>query len=618
MKIILSLTKQFVFWLMFFAIIRIIYFIYNINFVLVEDISFWEAVASFYYALNLDIATACYILVIPFLILLIQSFYSPVWINNINRIYTLVIISLFSLITTAELGVYEEWKTKLHYKALTQATHPSEIYNSAETHIFFLLIGILLIQVFVSFYLYRKFFFDKIVKIKRNIIFSILFFLIMPFFLVISMRGGLQEIPINQSQSYYSKHNILNLAAVNSGFNLYISVFENLKNFGENPFKYFDDEIAENIVNKIYETPKDTTIRILKNKNPNIVFLIMESWSADLIESLGADPGITPEFHKLEKEGVLFTNIYSPGSRSEQGMASIFSGFPSHPISAITVQPDKFVGLSSLTHIFNDKGYSSSFYFGGQLIYGNIKSYIIYNKFDRITEGCNFNSDIPKGKLTVHDQYVFNRMLNELNEDKEPFFSALFTSSTHSPFDMPMKIKHFRDDNFNLYLNSAWYTDSCIGDFMLKAKRQAWFDNTLFIIVADHSHHSYKHYPYHSKEYHKIPLLFCGNVIKEEFRGTTIDKLGVQTDIATTLLKQLNIDDSEFYRSKNLLNPYSPDFAYIAFEEGIGWVRPAGDFFYDNRFDHYYHIHLDPAIQDSVIKEGKAFLQIIFKEYMEY
>ncbi|MCD4772578.1 MAG: hypothetical protein K8R41_04230 [Bacteroidales bacterium] len=83
-------------------------------------------------------------------------------------------------------------------------------------------------------------------------------------------------------------------------------------------------------------------------------------------------------------------------------------------------------------------------------------------------------------------------------------------------------------------------------------------------------------------------------------------------------MKQLNIDASEFHRSKNLLNPYSPDFAYIAFEEGIGWVRPADNFFYDNRFDHYYYIHLDSAIQDSVIKEGKAFLQIIFKEYMEY
>ena len=618
MKILSSLIKQLVFWLLYFVIIRVIYLLYNLNFVLAENVNFREVISSFYYALNLDIATACYILLIPFIILVVQSFYSPSWINNINKIYTLIILILFSLITTAELGVYEEWKTKLHYKALTQATHPSEIYNSTETYIFFILLGIFIIEVYGSFYIYRKFFFSKLIKLKRKIIFSILFFLIMPVILVIGMRGGLQEIPINQSQSYYSKHNILNLAAVNSGFNLYISVFENLKNFGKNPFQFYDDKVAEDRVNKIYEIPKDTTVKILKNINPNIIFLIMESWSADLIESLGADSIYTPEFHKLEKDGLLFTNIYSPGSRSEQGMASIFSGFPSHPISAITVQPDKFVGLPSLIHIFNDKGYTSSFYFGGQLIYGNIKSYIIYNNFDRITEVYDFDSDVPKGKLGVHDEFVFDRMLNEINENKEPFLSAFFTGSTHSPFDMPMKIKQLRDDNFNLYVNSAWYTDSCLGDFMQKAKRQAWFDNTLFIIVADHSHHSYKHHPYHSKEYHKIPLMFYGNVIKDEYKGKTIGKLGIQTDIATTLLKQLDIDTSVFHRSKNLLNPYSPDFAYVAFEEGIGWITPAGDFFYDNRFDHYYRNSFDSAIKDSVVKDGKAFLQTIFREYMEY
>ena len=101
-------------------------------------------------------------------------------------------------------------------------------------------------------------------------------------------------------------------------------------------------------------------------------------------------------------------------------------------------------------------------------------------------------------------------------------------------------------------------------------------------------------------------------------KGKTIGKLGIQTDIATTLLKQLDIDTSVFHRSKNLLNPYSPDFAYVAFEEGIGWITPAGDFFYDNRFDHYYRNSFDSAIKDSVVKDGKAFLQTIFREYMEY
>ncbi len=619
MKTILkSLIKQFIFWLLFFAFLRAIFLIYNYKFLIIEDISFCEVIASFWYAINLDIASTCYILLVPFLILLVQSLYCPNWLNIFNKVYTAIILFLYSLLTTAELGIYEEWKTKLHYKALKYLSNPTEIYDSAETDKFFILIGILILQFLIGFFIFRKFFYQKIKGIKRNYIFSILFLLITPVLLVVGMRGGIRQIPINQSQSYYSKHNILNLAAVNSGFNLYISIFENLKNFGKNPFEFYSSEEAEIIVDEIYKTPIDSTIYILKTQRPNIVLIIMESWSGDLIESLGGESGITPKFRELEKDGILFTNIYSPGTRSEQGMASIFSGFPAHPISAITVQPDKFVKLPSLNHLLKNTGYSTSFYFGGQLIYGNIRSYIIYNDFDKITEIYDFPDDIPQGKLGIHDEFVFDWQLQELNKERVPFFSTIFTISTHSPFDMPMEKKIFWGDNVNMYLNSAWYTDSCLGDFISKAKKQAWFDNTLFIVVADHSHYSYRNWSYFSPEYHKIPLLFFGNVIKDEYKGMKCDKLGSQTDIVGTLLPQLEIDTKKFHWSKNLLNPESPEFAYVAFEEGIGWIRPSGDFFYDNRFDHFYYINIDSTSQDSIIKEGKAFLQSVFQEYMEY
>ncbi|MCD4747037.1 MAG: sulfatase-like hydrolase/transferase [Bacteroidales bacterium] len=620
-QILSSLFKQLIFWLLFFAFTRAVFLIYHYKLIIIENAGFFEIISSFYNALLLDLATTCYILFFPFFLLLIQSVYHPKWLNIINKIYTAILLLLYSIISATELGIYEEWKTKLHYKALMYLKHPDEIFNTASTGNFFLLIFILLCQFAIGYYIYQKYFYRNIINIKRNYIFSFLFLIITPVLLIIGMRGGLQEIPINQSQSYYSKHNILNLAATNSVFNLYISVFENYKNFGKNPFLFYKPEDALKVVESIYKTQKDSTIYILKNKNPNIVLLILESWSADLISSLGGIEGITPQFHELEKKGILFTNIYASGTRSEQGMACIYAGFPAHPISAITVQPDKYVKLPSLNRILRNKGYSTSFYFGGQLIYGNIKSYIIYNKFDKITEIYDFSDSLPQGKLGVHDEYVLDYQLKEMNKEKQAFFSTVFTLSTHSPFDMPMeKTINFWDNNnnMNMYLNSAYYTDKCLGEYFEKARQQDWFDNTLFIIVADHSHYSYRYWSYHSPEYHKIPLLFYGNVIKDEYRGIKCEKLGSQTDIAGTLLPQIGIDASEFQWSKNLLNIYSPEFAYVAFEEGIGWKRPAGYFFYDNRFNHYYNIEIDTAMQDSIIKEGKSFLQTVFQEYMDY
>ncbi len=397
------------------------------------------------------------------------------------------------------------------------------------------------------------------------------------------------------------------------------SLFENHENFGKNPFVSFTPHEASEIVNKLNSVPKDTTLSILTTKRPNIVLFIMESWSHDLIEDLGGMPGITPEFKKLEKDGILFTNFWPNGTRSEQGIACIFSSFPAHPISSITVQPDKYTKLPSLVKILKDQGYFTSYYFGGQLIYGNMKGYVYFNEFNRITEGYDLPENMPRGKLGVPDQYVFDYQMNEISQDKRPFFCTTFTLSTHSPYDMPMHIKNFVDNRLeNLYINSGYYTDSCLGDYFRKAREKDWYDSTLFIVVADHSRDTYKHWDYHTPDYHKTFLFLYGNVIKPEYRGTKVEHMGSQVDIAATLLAQLDLDSKGFQWSKNLFNPYSQQFASVAFEEGIGWIRPYGYFFYDKKLDHFYCLQLPDSLKQQTINEGKAYLQEVFQEYTDY
>ncbi len=145
---------------------------------------------------------------------------------------------------------------------------------------------------------------------------------------------------------------------------------------------------------------------------------------------------------------------------------------------------------------------------------------------------------------------MFDHLLNELNQEQEPFFSTLFTISTHSPYDMPMEWVLDWAGKGNGYINSGYYTDRCIGDFIREAKQQSWFENTLFIFVADHSHHSYKHWGYYSPEYRRIPILFYGNVIKDEYQGTQINKLGTQVDLPSTLINQMGWDAGDLYGVK--------------------------------------------------------------------
>ncbi|MEI6433535.1 MAG: sulfatase-like hydrolase/transferase [Bacteroidota bacterium] len=609
------MIRQFLFWIFFFNLTRIIFLTYYLKIIIVEQIGFIEALGIFPHSLKLDIATTCYILVIPFIILVIQLVYCPKSLNLVNKIYSGILIFVYSLTVAGEIGIYAEWKTKLTYKVIKYLNHPSEIFNSAETGTFIFLVFLFLALFFSGVYLYLRFFYSDFEKRRFQPFQSLAFVIITPGLLFIGLRGGIQQIPINQSESYFSDHNILNISAVNNGFNLYISIFENLQNFGHNPYIFMNPLKASQIMKKIYQTSVDTTIHVLKTDRPNIVLFILESWSADLIEDLGGKPGITPEFRKLQKNGILFDQIYASGSRSEQGMASIFSGFPAHPISSITVQPDKIVKLPSVVKDLSKAGYKTAFYFGGQLIYGNIKSYIFFNGFDKVMEGADFPESLPQGKLGIHDQYTLSYLIDDLTNMKQPFFASLFTLSTHSPWDQPFEKPLKWGDNEREYINAAYYTDHCLGKFFETVKQKPWFNNTLFIIVADHSHNSYRNWHPESKEYHKIPMLFYGNVIKEEFRGTRWKKLGNQYDLPVTLLAQMDIPSPGFEYSKNLFNPYSPDFAYYSTEDGVGWIRPDTYFTYEKTSNFYYWWN-DPKITDSVKQEGFAYLQTVFSDYM--
>ncbi len=616
-KIFASLFRQFLFWILFFVLNRAVFLIYYSHLISIEEPGFAEVMRGFWHALRLDVATACYILILPFFLLLLKSLLNTRIFDIANKVFTFIIIAAYALITTAELGIYAEWKTKLHYKALHYLAHPDEVYNSASSGQFIWLVVIYIAITALSFFVYHRLVYRKPMLVKRNFASSLAFLIITPALLFLGIRGGIQEIPITQSQSFYSNHNILNLAAVNSGYSFSFSMMENYRFMKESPYQFYDDDEALMILERINKVEKDTTIRLLNVERPNIVILLLESWSADLIHSLGGEEGITPEFENLATDGVLFTSLYASGNRSEQAMSSLFAGFPATPITAITHNLDKVVKLPSLPERLKDEGYHTSFYFGGHLMYGGIKSYLSIAGFEEMTEIYDLPDDMPLGKLGAHDEYLFDYQLDELDKSNQPFFSVIFTLSTHSPYDQPMEKVLDWGGSENEYINSAYYTDHCLADYFDKARQKPWYDSTLFIIVADHSHNSYRHWPVTSPQYRHIPMLFYGNVIKEEFKGSKVTRLSSQADIPASLLKQLGLDAEEFKWSHDLLNPYSPEFAFYEATNGLGWIRNNGHFVWHKSYG-YLEMDIPEEDQDSMVKEGKAYLQVLFREFMEY
>ncbi len=617
-RIFASLFRQFIFWMLFFALNRAVFLIFYSHLVSLEEPGFGTVMGTFWHGLRLDASTASYLLVVPLIFLLMQSVFNHRLFDIANKIYTALAILAYTLITTAEIGTFEEWKTKLHYKALHYLTHPQEVFDSAQTGQFIWLVVIFILVAAFSIFAYNRWFYRGNLRFKRNIWGSLGSLLIFPVFLFVGIRGGIQEIPITQSQSFYCNHNILNLAAVNSGYSFTFSMLDNLRFMDENPYQFYDDDGADRMVDAIRYTPVDTTSSILNVAKPNIVIILLESWSADLIHSLGGEKGITPEFEKLAEKGLLFTRFYASGNRSEQAMSSIFGGFPATPITAITHNLDKVTKLPSLPERLEAEGYHTSFFFGGHLMYGGIKSYLRIAGFDELTEIYDLG-DLPQGKLGVHDEYLFDYQINALNDRQQPFFSTIFTLSTHSPYDQPMEPVLDWGGSENQYINSAYYTDHCLAGYFGKASQQPWYDSTLFIIVADHSHNSYRHWPVNSPEYRHIPLLFYGNVLKEEFRGQQLSRLSSQTDLPKTILKQLGSDAEEFVWSRDLMNPYSPEYVFYEATNGVGWMRHKGYFVWHKSYN-YLHSDFpeDPKEKEELIREGKSYLQVLFREFISY
>lgn len=609
----------YIFWLLFFVINRIVFIGFNYN--QFHGVDFFELVKTFWYALPLDHTTSCYLLIFPFLFLFIYTIFPLKIFLTICKWFTYLFIFIISLITSAELGIYDEWKVKLNYKAISYLQHPDEIINSAKGYILFFGILILIIQLTIGIILINKILSFKFENIRRHIQFSFIFLTCIPVFIFLGIRGGWQPIPINQSEVYFSKSNIVNLATVNSTYNLMHSIEQNRGFLLSNPFNYYPDTEVNEIIKNLHFVEKDTTEVFINDsiKKPNLVFIILESWSADMLKSCNGFDSVSPCFDKIAKNGILFDNVISTGTVSDQGMAAILSGYPAQPTVSIIKQESKYDNLHCFAHKFQQNGYYTSFYFGGQLNYGNIKGYIYYNNFDKIIEQYDFDSSIPKGRLGVHDEFVFDRLISEISDFKEPFLNIYFTLSSHSPFDFPMKFKFNWGGELNGYVNSIAYTDSCIGVFFEKAKKTKWYKNTIFVFMSDHSHGNPKLRPYHAASYRRIPLLFTGEPIKNAYKGRVIHKIFAQNDVTATLLAQFGYDYSEFFWSKNMMNPYTKEFAYYSFDNGVGWAVSENNFAYDHDLNIFYDEVFSPkANKDSLIKDGKAYLQALFKEYSEF
>jgi phosphoglycerol transferase MdoB-like AlkP superfamily enzyme len=570
LRIFLLLTA---FWLSYMIIARMIFLGYNYE--LSSNLTISEIMLAMLYGLRMDASMAGYFLAAYGLLLSISAVRNAMWIPRAMNILTITLLIFCTLVVVVDIELYQHWGFRLNTTPFlyigkeAMATIPLSVYASE---------AVIFLGLFSAFALiFRKKIYPFIrymgeTQPKKAVL---LFFLSALTFLPI--RGSFTVAPMNPGFVYF--HNskpYANHAAVNV-------IWTFIRSFKGSAIKYpndfFDSARTSELFNDLY-ADQGQTKPLLKTDRPNIILVILESFTADVVEPLGGVSGITPYLNELCGEGVLFDSIYASGDRTDKGLISILSGFPAQPQTSIIKYPAKSQRLPLLTQELRSIGYRTSFIYGGDIDFAYFRSYLNTSGFDHITELDDFDQDLYTSKWGVHDHYMFEKAMTELDTTKGPFFKVILTLSSHEPFDVPAKPIIEKNDPESLFLNSCHYTDESLARFIRYCKKQQWWDNTIVLLVADHGHRFPRDKELPDKERFRIPLLIVGGAIRKD---TVIHTTGSQTDIAATLLQQLNVKAEKFTYSKNLASPNAKPFAAYFFNDGYGFVTPRCYIVYDNQ-----------------------------------
>ncbi len=307
----------------------------------------------------------------------------------------------------------------------------------------------------------------------------------------------------------------------------------------------------------------------------NVVLILEESLGSEFWGCLGRKETLTPQMDSLAAEaGLLFTNIYACGNRTVRGMEGVLASFPPLPGDSI-VRRDLSDNVETIARVLKRDGYATLFVYGGRGVFDGMRSFAVRNGYDRFIEQKHFQNPTFTTSWGVCDEDLFARALQklrELSKTGQPFFSTILSVSNHKPYTYP-KGRIAEDPDKHKRNHAVKYSDYCLGEFFRGAKKEPFWTNTIFVVVADHGARVYgrQSIPIHSYE---IPLLIVGPaVIQAPGRA---GQLGSSLDVAPTILGLIGRPCQTLFFGHDLLNSRAEQArAFLNHNRDIGMV--AGD-----------------------------------------
>ncbi|QUJ69575.1 LTA synthase family protein (plasmid) [Photobacterium sp. GJ3] len=398
---------------------------------------------------------------------------------------------------------------------------------------------------------------------------------------VMGARSTFQHRPLNPAMVAFSTDPLLNDLTLNSAY----SVIFAAKNMAseKNAEEFYGQMPLEEIIQTVRqasgreaefisdEIPTLNTISPTFSGKKNLVILLQESLGARFVGGLGGLP-LTPNLDQLMQEGWNFTQVYATGTRSVRGIEAMTTGFTPTPSRAVVKLSKSQTGFYTIADLLARQGYHTQFIYGGESHFDNMKSFFLGNGFEVIVDLPDFVNPKFVGSWGASDQDLYTMadlQFTKLHQSGQPFFSLVFTSSNHSPYEFPDGEIELYEQPEHTRNNAVKYSDKALGEFFAKAKQSDYWKDTVFIVIADHDARAEGNVPVPVDRFH-IPALILGSDIQPR----QDDRLASNIDMAPTLLSLIGADNTSPMIGHDLTKPLAPEFqrAMMQFDKNFGYL----------------------------------------------
>lgn len=365
-------------------------------------------------------------------------------------------------------------------------------------------------------------------------------------------RSGLQHRPLNPAMVSLSNDRLVNSLVLNSTYSVLYAAYS-YRHEADSEISYAKiphEQMIANVKshmdkNLVFVDGKLETLHVTDSvmspstPRKDLIVVVEESLGASFVESLGGQP-VTPNIEKWRHKSWFFDNLYATGIRSARGLEAVITGFPPSPSRAVLKLPRAQSEFFTLAAYLKKAGYESTFVYGGESHFDNMRGFFLSNGFDRVIDQYDYDNPEFMGSWGVSDEDLFERALAEIGRDREkPGFFLVFSSSNHPPYEFPdNRIELFDSANKATAMNAAKYADYALGKFLDALDRRDILSRTTVLVVSDHEDKVFGSDPVPVDRY-RIPAF----ILDPDRPEPVIDKnLASQIDLPETLVSLLGIN----------------------------------------------------------------------------